>query len=75
MKIRIGTELLLTPNTGDPQQKAVPGAVVYINKPHRYFMAEFKTPFGIIRESFKFALPWDLPQESRGSEDCLVYEV
>ena len=75
MKIEIGTELRLIPNTDDPRQKAMPCTVVYINKPHRYFMTEFKTPFGIIRESFKFALPWDLPQEGQGSKDCLVYEV
>lgn len=35
--------------------KPIPGTVVYINEPHRFFTVEFKFPSGChYRESFKF---------------------
>lgn len=40
---------------GRAVDKPIPGKVVYINEPHRYFTVEFKFPGGgDYRESFKF---------------------
>lgn len=60
MQLRIGTKLKLRPaisvdNLGRSVYKAMPCTVVYINKPHRFFTAEFVFPNGgSFRESFKF---------------------
>lgn len=34
--------------------KTVSARVTYINEPHRYFLAKYKVPGGILRECFKF---------------------
>lgn len=58
--IELGTVLMLTPfvnvdYVGRAISKPVPGKVVYINEPHRFFTVEFKFPGGShYRESFKF---------------------
>ena len=60
MDIKNGETLMLLPfvlcdSAGRQRFDPVPGTVVYINEPHRYFTAEFKVPSGgHFRESFKF---------------------
>lgn len=60
MNIYIGAKLPLTPHILidgrflGRKQKTVTGTVVYINRKHRYFTAEFAFPGGKYRESFKF---------------------
>lgn len=34
--------------------KTVSARVTYINEAHRYFLAEYRVPGGILRECFKF---------------------
>lgn len=65
MKLEIGTKLKLLPSIcidglGRSSQKPIDCTVVYINKPHRYFTAEFVFPNGSFRESFKFHYKSDL---------------
>ena len=65
MNIKIGTELKLVPyvNTYAQQpglEKALPCKVVYINRPHRFFVVEFKFKFGSFRESYKYYERGDL---------------
>lgn len=64
MKLRIGTKLQLSPyvltDSRYTEQKKITGTVVYINKPHRFFTAEFVLPYGTFRESFKFHYKSDL---------------
>lgn len=39
---------------GERMAKPVKGRVVYINRPHRYFTAEYKAGDQMLKESFKF---------------------
>ena len=39
---------------GEAMSKPVKGRVVYINRPHRYFTAEYKAGDQMLKESFKF---------------------
>ena len=78
MKLEIGTKLKLLPSIcvdglGRSLQKPIDCTVVYINKPHRYFTAEFTFPNGSFRESFKFHYKSDLarkPRQSGGGAFC-----
>lgn len=65
MRLEIGTKLMLMPyvcldKRGNTSTKPIEGTVVYINKPHRYFTAEFTFPNGSFREAFKFHYKSDL---------------
>lgn len=57
-KLRKGTVLMLKPyvlmEDNKVSSKAVPGTIVYINRKHHFFVAEFKYPHGSFREAFKF---------------------
>ncbi len=58
--IELGTTVWLKPFVlvdyfGRTDNKPIPGKVVYINEPHRFFSVEFKFPGGgKYRESYKF---------------------
>lgn len=71
MRLEIGTKLLLRPSIcvdtlGRATSKPIEGTVVYINKPHRYFTAEFVFPTGgSFRESFKFYYKTDLAHKPK----------
>ena len=66
MQLKIGTKLplkqfVLLDSNGRSTVKPIMGTVVYINKPHRFFTAEFTFPNGgSFRESFKFCYKSDL---------------
>lgn len=65
MRLEIGTKLKLLPsicvdNLGRTTSKPIEGTAVYINKPHRFFTAEFVFPNGSFREAFKFHYKSDL---------------
>jgi hypothetical protein len=72
MRLEIGTKLMLMPfvcldKRGNTSTKPIEGTVVYINKPHRYFTAEFVFPKGSFREAFKFHYKSDLmPKKKTG---------
>lgn len=58
---KIGAKIPLNPyiNTdclGRKVRGATTGTVVYINRKHRFFIAEFESPGGKIREAFKFCM-------------------
>lgn len=59
MKIETGTKLRLRPFAllegclRETKETIFPCTVVYINKPHRYFIVEFSFPGGKFRESYK----------------------
>ena len=69
MRLEIGTKLQLRPSIcidtlGRSTGKPLEGTVVYINKPHRFFTAEFVFPTGgSFRESFKFHYKSDLARK------------
>ena len=85
---KVGTRLMLNPyinkdKFGRTIRGPVPGTVVYINFPHRYYVAEFDCPGGKFREAFKFYIHADFactvrdvsegigelfPRDTRGSE-------
>lgn len=55
MTIRPGETVHLKPTVvTNMESRTVKGKVVYINRKHRYFTAEFTFPGGKFRESFKF---------------------
>lgn len=55
MKIRPGEIVHLKPTVvSHMEERTVKGKVVYINRKHRYFTAEFSFPGGKFREAFKF---------------------
>lgn len=74
MRLEIGTKLQLRPSIcidtlGRSTSKPLEGTVVYINKPHRYFTAEFVFPTGgSFRESFKFYYKSDLARKQTSTQ-------
>lgn len=45
---------------GQTETEPIPGEIIYVNRPHRYFTARFIFPRGGFNESFKFVLPEDI---------------
>lgn len=63
--IKLGETLMLKPSVcldklGKTQRSPIPGTIVYINRKHNYFTAEFNFPTGSFKESFKFYAKDDL---------------
>ena len=55
MIIKPGDTVQLKPTVvSHMDARTIRGKVVYINRKHRYFTAEFTFPSGKFRESFKF---------------------
>lgn len=55
--IKVGQELKLKPSVFKGMLfsgEALPCKVVYVNRRHRYFTAEFTCPGGKFRESFRY---------------------
>lgn len=61
--MKIGDKVSVTVCYCDPRRdkdqahsgmKTVSALVTYINEPHRYFLAEYRVPGGVLRECFKF---------------------
>lgn len=71
--LRIGEVLMLRPYVLMENNKVcrdpVPGTVVYINHKHHFFTAEFKSPSGSFRESFKFYTKDDMACYLVGAAD------
>lgn len=72
---QIGDTVYLVPyvnldKKGQTDDKPIPGKVVYINRPHRFFTAEFSYPSGSIRESFKFCPRGELCHEQSLDNKC-----
>jgi len=71
MNLYIGKKMMLTPEVFIDKsgklmnEKDYPCKVVYINRPHRFFTAEFEFPLGNIRESFKYTEEKDYPKHRK----------
>ena len=57
--IKVGQEMKLAPAVFKGMlfsNEALPCKIVYVNRRHRYFTAEFAFPGGKFRESFKYTV-------------------